>query len=74
MPDMSPSYGLVNAQITRSFSDGFDLYAGAENIFNSTQTNPILDWEHPSSQYFDASLVWGPISGRMIYAGLRLKI
>ena len=74
MPDRSPSYGLVNAQITRSFSDGFDLYAGAENIFNYTQSNPILDWEHPGSQYFDASLVWGPISGRMIYAGLRLKI
>ncbi len=74
MPDMSPSFVLINAQITRTFSEELDLYAGVENIFNYTQPNPILDWEHPHSQYFDASLVWGPISGRMIYAGIRLKI
>jgi outer membrane receptor for ferrienterochelin and colicin len=74
MPDRSPSFALVNAQITRTFYDGFDLYAGAENIFNYTQQNTILDWEHPGSQYFDASLIWGPVSGRMIYAGIRLRI
>jgi len=30
--------------------------------------------DEPFSEYFDASLIWGPITGRMFYAGLRFKI
>lgn len=70
----SPSFFLVNAQITRSFSSLFDLYIGVENLFDFRQTDPIIDAGNPNGQYFDASLVWGPINGRMAYAGLRYRI
>jgi outer membrane receptor for ferrienterochelin and colicins len=38
------------------------------------QQNPIVASDAPFSKYFDASMVWGPIYGRMFYAGLRFKI
>lgn len=70
----SPSFALVNAQITRSFNELFDLYFGVENLFGFRQNDPIIDPANPDGQYFDASLIWGPVTGRMLYAGLRFKI
>ncbi len=70
----SPSFFLVNAQITRSFSSLFDFYLGVENLFDFRQNDPIIDPGNPNGQYFDASLIWGPVSGRMIYSGLRYKL
>lgn len=70
----SPSFFLVNAQVTRSFGKLFDLYIGVENLFDFRQTDPIIDPGNPNGQYFDASLIWGPVSGRMAYAGLRYRI
>ena len=60
--------------MTRTFFGGLDLYLGVENLLDFRQADPILDPEHPSSPYFDSSLVWGPVAGRMIYLGLRLKV
>jgi len=51
-----------------------DLYLGGENLGNYFQRDVIISPEQPFGAYFDASLVWGPVSGRMIYAGLRYKI
>jgi outer membrane receptor for ferrienterochelin and colicins len=73
-PDYSPSFTVVNTQITRSFSSLFDLYIGAENLFNFRQKDVIIDPLNPYSQYFDASLVWGPVHGRSVYAGFRYKM
>ena len=70
----SPSFLTMNLQVTRTFMKGIDVYLGIENLLNFRQTNPILDSANPKGPYFDASLVWGPITGRMAYAGLRLRI
>lgn len=67
----SPAFALVNAQIARTLIAGLDLYAGVENLFDLRQDDPILDAAAPSSPFFDASLIWGPLGGRMLYAGLR---
>lgn len=67
----SPDFIIVNAQITRTFFKNFDFYIGVENLFDFRQDNPIIDPFNPNSEYFDASLIWGPVNGRMIYAGLR---
>ena len=72
--EFSPSFALANTQITRSFFDGFDLYLGIENIFNFMQHHPIISYDNPSSEYFDSSLIWGPIYGRLVYLGLRYRI
>ena len=70
----SPSFFLMNAQVTKQWKKKFHLYAGVENILNYTQSDPILDSANPFGNYFDASQVWGPIFGRNIYAGIRYFI
>jgi outer membrane receptor for ferrienterochelin and colicin len=69
----SPSYAVMNAQISKTFH-AWDLYVGAEDLNNYSQKQLIIDAANPFSQYFDASIVWGPTFGRMLYAGVRLKI
>ena len=66
----------MNAQITKTIGKQFpmDFYVGAENITNFLQPHPIVSAEQPFSANFDASMVWGPISGRMFYVGWRVKI
>jgi outer membrane receptor for ferrienterochelin and colicins len=76
LPSFSPSYILMNAQVSKTFGNKqpMDVYVGSENISNFFQTNAILSAIDPFSSYFDASMIWGPTSGRMIYVGWRFKI
>jgi outer membrane receptor for ferrienterochelin and colicin len=74
LPDQSPSYSLMNAQITRTFSSTFEVYVGGENIGNFKQSNAIVDAQNPFSPYFDATMLYAPVFGQMYYAGLRFKI
>jgi len=73
LPEKSPYGIMLFLQITRRFKR-IDIYAGSENITNFVQNNPIIAPENPFGQYFDSSIIWGPIIGRMFYAGLRFKI
>ena len=70
----SPSYTLINSQVTKVFSEKFEIYLGGENLGNYTQKNPILDSENPFGTSFDGTLIYSPIVGSMIYAGIRLKL
>lgn len=72
--EFSSSFWLWNAQVTKSFKKYLSVYVGVENLFNFQQPNAILDGGNPFGNFFDAGLIWGPIFGRMYYAGLRLKI
>lgn len=74
LPEFSPSYSLINAQVTRVFSSNFEIYIGGENIGNYKQNKAILGAENPFGPNFDASIVYAPIFGQMYYAGLRFKI
>ena len=69
----SPDFFLLNAQVSRGFRWG-NVYVGSENLLGFTQGEPIIDAENPFGDEFDASIVWAPIAGRMIYAGFRYKI
>jgi outer membrane cobalamin receptor len=69
----SESFPVYFAQITKN-TKRFDIYIGAENILDFKQENPILNADLPFGQDFDSSLVWGPIIGRKIYAGIRWRI
>lgn len=71
---ISPDFYQVNLQVSRNFKGDFELYAGVENLLNVKQTNPIVGSENPFGETFDASLVYGPIFGRMTYAGLRWTV
>jgi hypothetical protein len=72
----SPSFILMNAQVSKTFGKKhpMDVYLGSENISNIMQKNTILSANNPFSPYFDASMVWGPTTGRMLYMGWRMKI
>lgn len=70
----SPAFWLVSGQVSKSLGDHWELYLGGENLLNMRQERPILSAEQPFSNYFDASLVWGPIFGRNVYAGFRYRL
>lgn len=76
LPESSPNYFTMNGQVSKSFGKAkqFELYLGGENLANFFQQNAILASNQPFSQYFDASLVWGPLAGRLIYGGFRYTI
>lgn len=74
LPESIDSYQLLNSQITRVFSNRFELYLGAENLTNVQQKNPILASDDPFGSNFDTTIVYAPIFGRTFYAGLRFKI
>jgi hypothetical protein len=73
-PNASPWYIQMNVQATKVFSDVFEIYAGCDNILNYMQHDAIIDAAHPNARDFDASMIWGPLMGRNVYAGLRYKI
>ncbi len=72
-PDFYNLLGQIT-YLTKFKRSELHIYLGVENLLNYKQANPIVDAGNPYSKYFDASMVWGPIYGRMIYAGLRFKI
>lgn len=68
-----PAYFQLQAQITRDFRN-FSLYLGGENLTNYKIDNPIINSHHPWNAAFDATQVWGPITGTMAYIGVRFKL
>lgn len=74
LPEFSPSFAVMNAQITRTFSSVFEVYVGGENIGNYRQKKAVLGNDNPFGPNFDTSIVYAPIFGQMYYAGLRFKI
>ena len=64
----------LNAQVTKAFTKDFELYLGVENATDFRQSNPILSAENPFDENFDASMIWGPVFGRMFFGGLRYTI
>lgn len=74
LPQYSPSFSVMNMQITRTFSSVFEMYIGGENIGNYKQNKAILGSDNPFGSNFDTSIVYAPIFGQMYFAGLRFKI
>ena len=70
----SPEYIILNAQITKKFKHNLDVYLGCENLTNFKQKDPITEPFIPYHTHFDTTMNWGPIIGRVIYAGLRFSI
>lgn len=72
--DYSPSFIQMTAQVTKGFGSKLEVYIGAENLTNYAQKNLLISADQPFSKYFDGSIIWGPVNGRVLYAGLRFKI
>ena len=74
LPDFSPAFVVMNSQITRTFSSTFEMYTGVENLGNYKQKTAIVGADNPFGTNFDSSVVYAPVFGQMIYAGLRFKV
>jgi outer membrane receptor for ferrienterochelin and colicins len=74
LPEFSPSFSVMNVQVTRTFSSTFEMYIGGENIGDYKQEKSIMGSENPFGNSFDTSMVYAPVFGQMYYAGLRFKI
>ncbi len=74
MGDKSPSFFVINTQITKTLGKKWDVYIGAENLLDFRQERLIVNPNQPFGNNFDASIVWGPVQGRMIYVGARFRL
>lgn len=74
LPNFSKRYSLLNMQMTKVFSNTFEMYVGGENITNFKQKNPILEPDNPFGGGFDSTIIYGPIFGSGYYAGFRYKL
>jgi len=72
--DRSPFYVIMNAQVTKKFGKQWEVYAGGENLLNYTQDHPLVSASDPYGEDFDASMVWGPLSGIRGYLGVRFQV
>ncbi len=73
LPSRSPSFTLLNAHINANLGR-VDVYMGLENILDFRQNGPIINARRPFDAYFEPTFSWGPVKGREIYAGTRLRI
>ncbi len=73
LPKKSKEYFLLQAQVTKKFKT-IEIYLGCENMLDYKQKNPIIAAGNPFGPNFDASMVYAPVEGRIIYGGIRLSI
>lgn len=71
-PARFSAYEQLSMQVTRWFRH-FSVYVGGENLTNFKQRQPIIAASEPWSDAFEPTLVWGPVHGRMFYAGVRVN-
>jgi len=70
----SPFYVMLNMQVSKFWTNGIEIYAGAENMTNFKQDDPIIGADDPFGDSFDTAQVWGPVTGGIFYAGFRYSL
>jgi len=69
----SPWYPYLFGQVSYQWKQ-IKAYIGIENILNIKQANPIISAQDPQDPSFDATMVWGPITGINIYGGITYSL
>ena len=59
------SFVVLNAKVSKTLFDRYNLYIGARNLTDYTQKEKHVD---------DAAFMYAPVYGRIMYAGLRLAL
>jgi len=70
----SPGFVVFNAQVKKQWGDRWETYIGAENLFDFVQNDPIVAPENPYEPGFDATLIWGPVMGRIVFVGVNYQL
>ncbi len=72
--EKTPVYAVLFAQVTKKFKHNIEVYVGGENLTGFIQKDPITEPFIPYHTHFDTMMVWGPIVGPTIYAGVRYAL
>jgi outer membrane receptor for ferrienterochelin and colicins len=85
-PEYSPWFSLCNIQLTKKYSNGFEIYGGVKNIFNfvpeyslirafdpfdKTASDPVTN---PMGYTFDTEYNYAPIQGVRGFLGVRYNL
>lgn len=69
----APSFTVVDLKISKEISKNFSIYAGVKNLFDYTQTQKESPLFYDADGEYDVGHIWGPLRGRMSYAGIKAK-
>lgn len=73
-PDMSPWFTIMNVQASKTFTNGFEVYAGVKNVLDFFPENPLLEPENPFGKNFDTSYNYASIQGAKGFLGMRWTV
>ena len=73
-PDESPWFTIMNFQVGKIFTNGFEVYGGVKNIFNFFPDNPLLEPENPFGKNFDTTYNYASIQGVKGFVGVRYTL
>ncbi|MBK9107757.1 MAG: TonB-dependent receptor [Saprospiraceae bacterium] len=66
-------YVLMQSQLSYTISN-WEFYIGSENLLAYSQHDAIIQVDNPYGNYFNASEVYAPVSGRKAYVGIKWRL
>ncbi len=82
-PERSPTYALLNLQVTHKFNAQFEFYGGVKNLLDFVPADPLMRpfdpfdrqagdaASNPNGYTFDTSYMYAPLQGARGFLGLR---
>ena len=71
----SPTYSLVNVELSKRFKNGFKWIVGAKNLLDFQQSDvesPLM--YNKNGELGDVVYIWGPLLGRKIYTSISIDL
>lgn len=73
--DQSPDYVTVDAKLSKQLNKTLSIYAGVNNLFDYTQTSSgDSPYFYNENNEWDVVHIWGPLRGRVVYAGITVGL
>jgi outer membrane receptor for ferrienterochelin and colicins len=73
----APAFTTVDIKASKEINKTFSLYAGVKNLFDYVQTDketPLFyEDDGAGGAAYDVGHIWGPLRGRIAYAGIKAK-
>ena len=69
----APSFTTVDLKVAKEIDQRWEVYSGVKNLFDYVQVKKDSPQFFDATGGFDSAHIWGPLRGRMIYAGIKAK-
>ncbi|RYZ51789.1 MAG: TonB-dependent receptor [Sphingobacteriales bacterium] len=85
-PEYSPTYAILNLQVTRKIGTGLEIYGGVKNLLDFVPKDPIMRPQdpfdkqandpltNPNGYTFDPSYNYAPLQGARGFLGVRFHL